>query len=178
MPSSHLFSKPFIQHPGWMPGHPGGWRGWHLQPNLLIMRCIVNVSCCHRTVGSCQLNWHIRGFLGSALFLLCPTQRHAPFSIVVTSKSPRRQHLKKLLFTPISRAVSNLMNQPMALNCWKRILHRSLLFLHVLQMRHWELFVPDHLFQDVYIVNSFGRQRQGLPLGKRAGMLTFQHNKR
>lgn len=105
---------------------------------LLAMRCIANVLCCHGTAkfsGGCKLNCHFRDFLGLALLFLCPTQRHAYFSIVVTSISPRRQHVKNLLLTPVGRAVSILTNQAIALNCWKRILHGSLLFLHF-EMRH------------------------------------------
>lgn len=72
-------------------------------PILLIMICRANVSSCHRTVkfsGRFQLNCRIRDFLGSPLLLLCPTQRYAPFSILVISISPRRQHVKNLTFRP------------------------------------------------------------------------------
>lgn len=68
-------------------------------PTLLSMRCVANVSCCHRTVKvsrNCQVNSHIRDFLGSDLFLLYPPEKNALFSIAVTSINPRRQHVKKI----------------------------------------------------------------------------------
>lgn len=131
-------------------------------PTLLTMRCVTNVSCCHRTVKvsrSCQLNYHIRDFLGSVLLLLYPTQRHALFSIVVTSLSPRRQHVKKItshscrqscLYSDKSSRCFELVEKN-----FPRISPVSACLANEVLL----LFVPDHLLKDVCIMNSLERQR-------------------
>lgn len=56
-------------HPGEGAGYPGGWPGWHLQPDTPRQMTGRYVADCHRTVTfsvSCQLNCHIRDYLGSA----------------------------------------------------------------------------------------------------------------
>ena len=40
--------------------------------------------------------------------------------------------------------------------CWETILHGSLTFLHILQVRHLMPIVPDYLFKEVYVAQNLG----------------------
>ena len=51
---------------------------------------------------------------------------------------------------------------------WETILHRSLQFLHVLQAEALTAFVLNYLFMDVCMVSCTGREKECLPLEKRA----------
>lgn len=126
-------------HPGWTPRHPGGWPGHHLQPNrsnhaMHSYGFVFSQDCKVFWKLPSELTHQRFPWLSPALPLSYP--KTCPFQYCGHIHKPGRQPVKKLLLTPIGRAVSNLMNQAMALNCWKRILQGSLLFLHILQMRH------------------------------------------
>ena len=147
-----------LQPPPWVASWSRGVQPlWYPRPNLGTMRRLAKVSCCLRAASFLELTHREYPWFSPVPPLSYP--HTCPFSTAGTSISPWRQHLKKLLLTPVGRTVSNLTNHAMALNCWKEILHGSPLSLHILQMRHPLLSVPDHLFKDVYIVNSLGRQR-------------------
>lgn len=120
------------------------------------------------------MNYHIRDFLGSVLLLLYPTQRHALFSIVVTSLSPRRQHVKKITSRSCRQSCLYSDKSSRCFELVEKNFPRISPVSACLANEVLLLFVPDHLLKDVCIMNSLERQRQGLPLQERTGMFTVQ----